>query len=366
MSAIQEVIGQLEGSLQGSSGSQRLELLRSVTDLYLGGAPTHSEQNIELFDQVLNQLIDYMEAQALAVLSSQLAPIETAPAGVVRRLARHDDIVVSAPLLRQSTCLDVGDLIEIANTKSQEHLAVIGSRAVVDEAVTDALVARGDSNVARIIAANSGAHFSDGGFSCLVTRAETEVGLAELVAIRAEMSPRHFRQLVTRATETVRRRLMSISDPRTHAKITKVTAQIAREIDRSGSVPDRDFSAAQNLVNSIRDEPTLLRSRLLEFATRKRFEETVVSLAALGDLSLPVVEKLMSNKEDDGGILLLCRGIGIEWPTARAILSLAADGIWTTTLNDARVRFDKLNASTARRIIRFWRVRTSVVTPGSD
>src|ERR1700730_18050622 len=102
MSATQEVINQLECSLQSSSSSQRLQVLRSVTDLYLGGLETHSEENIELFDQVLNQLIDYVETQALARLSSQLAPISTAPARVVRRLARHDDIVVSGPLLRES------------------------------------------------------------------------------------------------------------------------------------------------------------------------------------------------------------------------------------------------------------------------
>jgi len=63
MSAIQEVIDQLERSLPSSSSSQRLQILRSVTDIYLGGLATHSDDNIELFDQVLNQLIDYVETQ---------------------------------------------------------------------------------------------------------------------------------------------------------------------------------------------------------------------------------------------------------------------------------------------------------------
>ena len=102
MNAVQEVISQLEGSLQSSSSSQRLEMLRCVTDLYLGGADTHSEENIELFDQVLDQMIDYVSIQALARLSFQLAPFASAPNGVVQRLARHDDIEVSAPLLRES------------------------------------------------------------------------------------------------------------------------------------------------------------------------------------------------------------------------------------------------------------------------
>jgi uncharacterized protein (DUF2336 family) len=360
MSAIQEVISQLEGSLQSSSSSQRLRMLHSVTDLYLGGAATHSEENIELFDHVLNQLIDYVETQALARLSSQLAPIEMAPSRVVQRLARHDDIVVSEPLLRQSKRLGMADLIEIANTKSQAHLAAIGCRPEIEEAVTDVLVAKGDTEVAKIIAANSGARFSETGFSNLVTRAEKEVGLAEIVSVRSEMSPRHFRQLVTQASDTVRRRLISVSDPRTHSKIKRVITQIARELDRAGASPERDFSAAQDLVNSMREDPPLLRSKLLEFAAERKFEETVVSLAVLGKLSLSVVGTLMTNN-DDGGILLLCKGIGLDWSTAHAILSLCPVGARATAVHESHARFEKLNESTCGRVLRFWQVRTSVV-----
>src|SRR5450432_2315826 len=177
MSAVREVIDQLECSLHSSSSSQRLQMLRSVTDLYLEGAATHSEENIELFDQALNQLIDYVETQALVRLSSQLAPIAMAPLRVVQRLAQHDNIAVSTPLLCESKRLGTIDLVEIANTKSQAHLAAIGGRSEVEEAVTDVLVAKGNTDVARIVAANSGARFSEAGFLNLVTRAEKEVGL---------------------------------------------------------------------------------------------------------------------------------------------------------------------------------------------
>jgi uncharacterized protein (DUF2336 family) len=359
MSAVREVIDQLEYSLQSSSSSQRLQMLRSVTDLYLEGAATHSEENIELFDQALNQLIDYVETQALVRLSSQLAPIAMAPLRVVQRLAQHDDIKVSKPLLRESRRLGTIDLIEIANTKSQAHLAAIGRRSVVEEAVTDVLVAKGNTDVARIVAANSGARFSETGFLNLVTRAEKEVGLAEIVSIRSEMSPRHFRQLFLRATDTVRRRLMSISDPRTHAQIKRVIAQIAREVHRADAAPERDYSAAQNLVHSMREDTTLLRSKLLEFAAKEKFEETVVSLAVLGELSLSAVEKIMTN-DDDGGILLLCKGIGLDWSTAHAILSLCPAVSRAIAANESHARFESLTGLTARRVLRFWRVRTSM------
>jgi uncharacterized protein (DUF2336 family) len=362
MSAVQEVIDQLECSLQNSSSSQRLQMLRSVTDLYLEGVSTHSEWNIEVFDQALNQLIDYVETQALARLSSQLASIDMAPLRVVQRLARHDDIAVAAPLLRESKRLGGIDLVEIAKTKSQGHLAAIGSRSEIQEAVTEILVARGNTDVAKIVAANAGARFSETGLANLVTRAEIEVGLAEIVAIRSEMKPHHFRQLLTRATDAVRRRLMSVSDPRVHAKIKKVVDQISREIDRAGS-PPRDYAAAQRLLAPMRSDPDLLKLRLLEFVTQRKVEETTVILAMLGDLEPAAVEKI-ATKNDDGGIMLLCKGIGLDWPTTRAVLSLWPAHSHASAANEAHSRFERLTLSTAQRVLRFWQVRTSMAGQG--
>ena len=199
-------------------------------------------------------MIDYVETEALSRLSSQLAPIAAAPLRLVQRLARNDEIEVAEPLLRASGRLAAADLIEIANTKSQAHLMAIGARSELDEAVTDALVAKGNTTVAMTIAANPGARFSGRGFSKLVARAEVEIGLAEIVAIRSEMSLHHFRALVLGATHTVRQRLMSISDPRLHAKIKRVVNQIAREVERSAAGSDRDYSAAQVVLNPMRGD----------------------------------------------------------------------------------------------------------------
>jgi uncharacterized protein (DUF2336 family) len=360
MPAVREVLDQLECSLQSSSSSQLLQILRSVTDLYLDGAATYSEETIELFDHTLSLLIEYVETRALAKLSAQLAPIDMAPLRAVRRLARHDEISVAEPLLCQSKRLSTIDLVEIANTKSQAHLAAIGNRPEIEEAVTDVLVAKGNSDVARIVAANSGARFSETGFSQLVFRAEAEVGLAELVSIRSEMSAQHFQQLVLRATDTVRRRLTSISDPRVHARIKRELAQISLDIDRAAGTRERNYSSAQSLVYSMWETPTILRSKLLEFATQAQFEETVVSLAVLSELGLSEVEKIMMN-DDDGGVMLLCKGIGLDWTTAHAILSLRPTvGLRATVAIESRPRFEKLSVSTAKQVLRFWQVRTSL------
>ena len=177
------------------------------------------------------------------------------------------------------------------------------------------------------------------------------------------MKPHHFRQLLVRATDTVRRRLMSISDPRIHAKIKKVVDQISREIERAGAPPQQDYSAAQKLLGSMRSDADLLKSKLSEFVAQRKVEETTVILAILGDLEPTAVEKI-ATKNDDGGIMLLCKGIGLDWPTTRAVLSLWPAHSRASAANESHSRFEKLTVSTAQRVLRFWQVRTSIAGPG--
>ena len=68
--------------------------------------------------------------------------------------------------------LTENDLVEIAKSKSQEHLLAISGRASITEAVTDVLVERGNRQVAHRLAKNAGAHFSELGFASIVKGAD--------------------------------------------------------------------------------------------------------------------------------------------------------------------------------------------------
>src|SRR4029077_6586374 len=112
-----------------------------------------------------------------------------APPNVVHRLARSDDIQVSQPILVQSPMLTDDFLIEIAQSKSQEHLAAIASRAQVAEKVTDVLVERGNAAVTLKVAGNAGARFSKKAFIQVADRAHENAALAETIVNRADIPP---------------------------------------------------------------------------------------------------------------------------------------------------------------------------------
>jgi uncharacterized protein (DUF2336 family) len=175
------LIAELDTALSKASDSRHQAILRSVTDLFLDGPEKFSGDHVAVFDDVIIRLIEKTGRPALIELSARLAPVGNAPVNVVVRLSHDDNIAVSGPVLEKSNVLTDETLAEIAKTKSQQHLAAIAGRTQVGETVTDALVERGNSEVACKVTGNRGARFSEPGFVNLVKRAKNDKTLAAAV-----------------------------------------------------------------------------------------------------------------------------------------------------------------------------------------
>src|SRR5512140_3021093 len=100
-------------------------MLRQVTDLFLHEAGRLSEEQIGVFDDVLVQLAARIETRTLTEISERLAPVANAPVELTLNLARHSEIGVAGPVLTDSSRLTTAQLVEIASTRSQEHLLAI-------------------------------------------------------------------------------------------------------------------------------------------------------------------------------------------------------------------------------------------------
>jgi uncharacterized protein (DUF2336 family) len=240
------LIAELEDAVQGSTPDKRNSTLQRVTDLFLNGAKQFNDAQINLFDDVLMHLVKRVEIKALAELSSRLAPAPNAPVAVVRHLAKHDDILVAGPVLSQSERLNTADLIEIAKTKGQAHLLAISDRTLVDETVTDVLVERGSKEVFHRLARNHGAFFSKAGFSTLVNYAKTDDALAEKIGQRVDVPPQLLHDLVLKATESVRNRLLATAPAEVHAEIKHALASISTEVIHEVEGETRDFKRARS------------------------------------------------------------------------------------------------------------------------
>ena len=86
------LLDELQSTLAHGTVARRVETLRRVTDLFINGAVDYSDQQVGLFDDVFQCLIDHIETSAKMLLANRLAPIDTAPPLTIRALA-FDDVI---------------------------------------------------------------------------------------------------------------------------------------------------------------------------------------------------------------------------------------------------------------------------------
>ena len=347
----------LDTALQSGSSEKRVAMLRQVTDLFLSEADRLNEEQIGVFDDVLVQLIERIETRTLAEISERLAPVANAPTDLALNLARHSEIGVAGPILTQSSRLTTADLVEIAKTRSQGHLLAISERSQIETALTDVLLDRGNRTVVHRVAGNSGAKFSENGFAALLKAAETDDRLAEKTGSRLDIPLNILRQLLLRATEAVRSRLLSRMPAEFQEEMQRALSAAAEMVDRESSKP-RDFRAAIALVTLLAKKGELDERTLFEFARARKYEETTVALSILSSASLEIIKPLMNSPRDDG-LLIPCKVADCKWETVSAILaSKLPQGSATTAAHDKlKLDFAKLSKPNAQRLLRFWQVR---------
>ncbi|HTO62334.1 MAG TPA: DUF2336 domain-containing protein, partial [Bradyrhizobium sp.] len=326
--AFLSICDELEAAIAARNADKCAETTARVTALFLASAGSFSDDQIQLFGDVFERLINTIELRAiadvgarvaLAEMSAQLAPVRQSPASVMRRLARHDDISVAAPVLSESARLTADDLIELAGTKSEKHLLAISGRWWLQEIVTDALLARRFPSVSRRLVDNPGARVSATGFAIVVAQAASDPELAVATGIRADLPSELRSTLLREATDAVRTRLLSRAPPflfeEIRAAVAAASAGAEREMSRA-----RDFAAAKLAIARLKKEGRLNERALLDLARARKYEETVTALAELSKASIEVVRPLMQSLRSEG-ILVPCRVAGLRWDTVGAVLN---------------------------------------------
>jgi Uncharacterised protein conserved in bacteria (DUF2336) len=346
------LIEELEATMSHGSGAQRAQILQRVTQLFLQNADSYEEDHVALFDDVISRLIERIEQQALVRLSSQLAPINNAPANVIQQLARNDSIEVSRPVLAQSPVLTDDFLVELAQTKSQQHLAAIAERSHVAEKVTDVLIERGNAAVTMTVTGNVGARFSRKALLQAANRANADAGLAENIINRPDIPHDVFEHLLSKATEVVRQRLMRSASPEMRTKINQTLSAIAQQTVKPA--PQHGQGERRSAATLTHQDVPRLKSALSEYARAGQRQQTIDTLSALSKLPVAAIKSLLHAEAEDG-VLILCKAVGLGWPDAKQVLAVMT-GASGGPNAESKNTFDKyydLTEETALRVIRF-------------
>jgi len=347
------LIDELIGTIGTGNVKERLRILQRVTDLFVAGSRRYSGPQIELFDAVLQQLSADIEVKARAKLAHRLAGIDNAPPNVIRLLAFSDEIEVAGPVLTHSMQLRDVDLVENATTKSQDHLFAIAQRLKLSEAVTDALVERGNSRVVNKVARNRGARLSLAGYGRLTVRARHDRKLMVSLARRSDVPRQCFLKLLENASASVRAKLEAIN-PQAAAAIRGTIDEVAIAMQREVRDASREHAVAARDASHRFSCGPVTEANVHAPAHAQEFEKTVIALAKLGRFPIDLVERALL---DEGSeiVLLLAKAAGCSWVTARELLQMytAKRSLTPDDLAQAFERYKKLTQETARSIVQF-------------
>lgn len=352
------LLDELETTLAHGTVARRVETLRRVTDLFLNDAIDYSNEQIGVFDDVFDCLIQAMEASAKVLLAERLAPVPTAPPGIIRSLAFDDLIEVAAPVLAQSGRLDDDALMANARTKSQGHLLAISTRKQLSDAVTDVLVEHGDDDVIQSVAGNPGAHFSEQGYTRLVSRAEGHDAIATCLGLRPSIPRHHYLKLIARASASVRAKL-DAANPNALQDVTLAVREVTRRARLAPSAMTRETIVAHSLVKSLYEDGRLDEYQVAAFAAAKKFDETNAAIACLANVTVAMAETLMIEDRAEG-VLILAKVAGLSWSTVKMIVDMREELSGkedALDLNASQKTYERLRLSTAQQVLRFHRMQ---------
>ena len=335
------------------------EAARRITELFLLGAPKLRPDHVDLFDGILIDLVPHTETAARADLAERLSVLRNAPRALVGQLAREDEILIAGPLLRRSPLIDEAALVEIARIQGQGHLLAMSERATLSPDLTEIIVRRGDRDVVRSTAGNSGAAFSPTGYSALIKRASQDGVLTLTVGQRDDLSESHLKDILEGSSDVIRRRLLEVVKPGRQAAITRAMSEISGVIEMVDS--RRDFAPAQHTILALHRAGELNEAALFGFAKAHKYEEAVAALAAMSGVKIATLDRLIAGDRFDP-ILIVGKTIGLEWATVRALIMLRLGPNRVASPADiegARVNFARLIPSTAERVVGFWQAKQS-------
>jgi uncharacterized protein (DUF2336 family) len=353
----ESLLDELQTTLAHGTVARRVETLRRVTDLFINGAVDYSDEQIGLFDDVFQCLMDHIETSAKALLANRLAPISTAPPLTMRALAFDDLIEVAAPVLSESERLDDEALIETARNKSQAHLMAISLRKVLSRAVTDVLVLRGNDEVIQSTVNNPGAEFSERGFTRLISRAEGDDDLATCLGMRPTI-PRHlYLKLIAKASAAVRARLEA-AHPQQAGEVPTAVREATRLARSAPSAISQETAIAHALVKSLYEDGRLDERQVAAFAEAGKFDEANAAIAALANVSVSIAEDMMVETRAEG-VMILAKVSGMSWLTVEAIINMrdALSGSDRSDLGACKATYERLRSSTAQQVLRFHRMQ---------
>lgn len=340
------------------SSERRRELLRGVTDLFFSSDDMRGGEEMELFDDVLSQLAGEMEEAVRGELAQRMSSAASPPRGLLRDLARDVSIDVARPVLENSRALTDDDLLSVARTRGQDHLRAISQRPTVSEAVSEAIVERGDDATLGVLLANEGAAMSREVQEMVVDRAVENPALHEAVVTRKALPVDLLNEMYFVVEARLRGEILARNELVDPAELDAALAAGRKQLAaRDGALPS-DYSDAEKQIRVLRLRGAITPQVLAGFLRARETTKFLVALSELADIDFHTARRILERRELDA-LSIVCKAAGFERSLylTFAVLILDRDANAMGRAREYGELYENLPREAAQRTIRFWRMR---------
>ena len=339
------------------SSEKRRELLRTITDMFLGDPCERNETECLLFDDVVSAVARDLESSVRIELSEKLADAKAPVRGTLRRFAMDDDIEVARPILERSTELTEDDLLEVITSRTQEHMLAVTRRANVTERVSTAIVDHGAERIIASLLGNSGAVINRESLEKVAERAQTSKLLQKSFVNRDEVPLDLLNELVMVVQKDLRKeilnRFQNVSPEEIDAALAKGRKLVKQNFGKAG----REQKAAQEKIDKLQQRNGLKVDVLLRFLQENDPTAFAEALGRLSGIGYKNALKIYRERDVDS-LAMTMKALDAPLPlfaTTAAYIAGVTDAL-SQVQRYAGVYKD-VPSEAARRALRFWKVR---------
>ena len=345
----------LDLAKEGSSEKRR-ELLRQITDVFLADPPERSDRESELFDEIVVAVAADLETQVRVELAKKVAISNVPVHRTARRLAM-DVIEVARPVIEHSKSLTEGDILDVIQQKSQDHMLAVTRRPDIGESVSSALVAKGEDRVVVSLLQNSTARMDRKTFEAVADRAQISPALHAPFVHNQRVPLDLLNNVYLKVEGSLRREIM-----RKFHGVSPAELEAALEASRNhlsaayGALPG-DYQTAKEHIEALEKRGALKPPLLVQLLRENRRTGFYIAFATLVDIDFDLTRRLVEAKDIDA-LAMLCRGAGFDRGLFVTISLLVVDegGGLSKTEEYGKI-YEQVPVAAAQRALRFWKVR---------
>jgi len=343
------------------SSDKRRVLLREVTDLFFETSDQdRSAQESEDFDVILSSVSQEMAEEVRIELAERFADTPDAPYRLVRQLASDEQISVAGKVLQKSFALKDDDLVTIAHSRGQEHLLAIAGRDHVPEAVSDAVVQRGDDETLARLASNEGAAISRKSMETLVDRAQDATILHGPLVHRASLPPDLLNEMYAFVEDRLKQKILERNEALSESELE---GALKNRRARPDDALPADYEDARKFVRNAKLRKQVDASflaRQLRDGEETRF---LIAFADTAQIDFNAARSVFRNPSQEP-LALVCKAAGLD-RSLFVTLALLRAGEGGPDLGHAQSLgkvYDETPREAAERVMRFWKVRKAAET----